>query len=141
MKMTKQEVKQEARQQDIAPEIKSAIRRRGMQMSRQRMLAQSPDRRRRSSRTRRTSPSRCATAATCPRRSVVAKGADLIALRIREIADEHDVAIVENPPLARALYAPSRSARRSRPSSSPRVAEVLAYVYRTSAPQAVVGLI
>ena len=42
MKMSKQDVKEESRQQDIAPEIKSAIRRRGMQMSRQRMLAQIP---------------------------------------------------------------------------------------------------
>ena len=42
MKMSKQDVKEESRQQDIAPEIKSAIRRRGMQMSRQRMLARFP---------------------------------------------------------------------------------------------------
>ncbi len=110
MKMSKQEVKEEQRQQDIAPEIKSAIRRRGMQMSRQRMLAQVP-----SADVIITNPTHFAIALRYGRDvsapKVVAKGQDLIALRIREIAAEHDIAIVENPPLARALY----KARRGRP--------------------------
>ena len=46
---------------------------------------------------------------------VLAKGVDLLALRIRELGREHDVAIVENPPLARQLYATSRWASKSRP--------------------------
>ena len=72
---------------------------------------------------------------------VVAKGQDLIALRIREIAAEHDIAIVENPPLARALYKAVEVDQEIPAEFFSGVAEVLAYVYRTSAPQAVVGVI
>jgi flagellar biosynthetic protein FlhB len=131
MKMSKQDVKDETRQQDIAPEIKSAIRRRQMQMSRQRMLAQVP-----SADVIITNPTHYAVAlrygrdVAAPR--VVAKGADLIAKRIREIGIENDVAIVENPPLARALYAQVEVDREIPPDFFSAVAEVLAFVYRTS---------
>jgi flagellar biosynthesis protein FlhB len=63
---------------------------------------------------------------------VVAKGADLIALRIREIATEHEVAIVENAPLARSLYAQVEVGDEIPPLFFAAVAEVLAYVYRTA---------
>ncbi len=130
MRMSKQEVKEESRQQDIAPEIKGAIRRRQAQMSRQRMLAQVP-----SADVVITNPTHYAIAlrygrdVSAPR--VVAKGADLIAKRIREIAVENDVAIVENPPLARALYAQVELDQEIPPDFFAAVAEVLAYVYRT----------
>ena len=131
LKMSKQEVKEEQRQQDIAPEIKSAIRRRGMQMSRQRMLAQVP-----SADVIITNPTHFAIALRYGRDvsapKVVAKGQDLIALRIREIAAEHDIAIVENPPLARSLYAQVEVGDEIPPLFFAAVAEVLAYVYRTS---------
>jgi flagellar biosynthetic protein FlhB len=130
MKMSKQEVKEESRQQDIAPEIKGAIRRRQAQMSRQRMLAQVP-----SADVVITNPTHYAVAlrygrdVSAPR--VVAKGADLIARRIREIAEENDVAIVENPPLARALFAQVEVDQEIPPDFFSAVAEVLAFVYRT----------
>ena len=140
MKMSKQDVKEEARQQDISPEIKSAIRRRGMQMSRQRMLAQIP-----SADVIITNPTHFAVALRYGRDvsapKVVAKGQDLIALRIREIAAEHDIAIVENPPLARALYKAVEVDQEIPAELFAGVAEVLAYVYRDLPPQAVVGVI
>jgi flagellar biosynthetic protein FlhB len=131
LKMSKQEVKEEQRQQDIAPEIKSAIRRRGLQMSRQRMLAQVP-----SADVVITNPTHFAIALRYGRDvsapKVVAKGQDLIALRIREIAAEHDIAIVENPPLARAIYRQVEVDQEIPAEFFSAVAEVLAYVYRTS---------
>ena len=131
MMMSKQEVKEEQRQQDIAPEIKSAIRRRGIQMSRQRMLAQVP-----SADVIITNPTHFAIALRYGRDvsapKVVAKGQDLIALRIREIAAEHDIAIVENPPLARAIYKQVEVDQEIPAEFFSGVAEVLAYVYRTS---------
>jgi flagellar biosynthesis protein FlhB len=131
LKMSKQDVKEEARQQDVAPEIKSAIRRRSMQMSRQRMLAQVP-----SADVIITNPTHFAVAlrygqdVLAPK--VVAKGQDLIALRIREIAAEHEIAIVENAPLARSLYAEVEVDQEIPASYFAAVAEVLAFVYRTS---------
>ena len=59
-------------------------------------------------------------------------GQDLIALRIREIAAEHDIAIVENPPLARAIYKQVEVDQEIPAEFFSAVAEVLAYVYRTS---------
>jgi flagellar biosynthesis protein FlhB len=61
---------------------------------------------------------------------VVAKGADLVALKIREIANEHDVPIVENPPLARALYAGVEIDREIPPEHYKAVAEIISYVFR-----------
>ena len=67
---------------------------------------------------------------TAPR--VVAKGADLLALRIRELAEEHEISIVENPPLARALYRQVEVGQEIPAEYFGAVAEVLAFVYRTS---------
>ena len=61
---------------------------------------------------------------------VVAKGADYVAFRIREIAREHNIPIIEKPPLARALYASAPVGRQISPLYFEAVAEVLAYVYR-----------
>jgi flagellar biosynthetic protein FlhB len=61
---------------------------------------------------------------------VVAKGADLIADRIREIARENDVPIVENPPLARALYGGVEIDHEIPPEHYRAVAEVINYVFR-----------
>jgi flagellar biosynthetic protein FlhB len=63
---------------------------------------------------------------------VVAKGADLLAQRIREIAEENGVAIVENRALARSLYAEVEVDQEIPPAFFAAVAEVLAFVYRTS---------
>ena len=61
---------------------------------------------------------------------VVAKGRNLIAARIKSIAAEHEIPIVENPPLARALYKSVEVGREIPPDFFRAVAEVLAYVYR-----------
>jgi flagellar biosynthetic protein FlhB len=63
---------------------------------------------------------------------VLAKGTDLLALRIREIAAEHEVAIVENRPLARMLYAQAEVGDYIPADAFGAVAEVLAFVWRTS---------
>jgi flagellar biosynthetic protein FlhB len=61
---------------------------------------------------------------------VLAKGVDLLALRIRELAAEHDVTVVENPPLARHLYASAEVGELIPADAFTAVAEVLAFVWR-----------
>jgi len=62
--------------------------------------------------------------------TLVAKGQELIALRIRQIAQEHDIPIVENPPLARALYATVELDKEIPPQHYKAVAEVISYVFK-----------
>ncbi|EKV26677.1 Flagellar biosynthesis protein FlhB [Caenispirillum salinarum AK4] len=104
LKMSKQELKDEFKDQEGDPQVKSKIRQLRAQRSKQRMMAAVPD-----ASVVVTNPTHFAVALkyemeTMGAPTVVAKGQDLIALKIREIADENDVPIVENPPLARALY-------------------------------------
>ena len=61
---------------------------------------------------------------------VVAKGADLIALRIREVAEENDVPVVENPPLARALFNGVDLDQEVPPEHYKAVAEIIGYVMK-----------
>lgn len=65
---------------------------------------------------------------------VVAKGVDFMAMRIRNIATQHDVPIVENPPLARGLYAQTKEGQEIHPDFYTAVAEVLALIYRRRNP-------
>jgi len=65
---------------------------------------------------------------TAPR--VMAKGKDLLAARIRQVAQQHRIPIVQRPPLARALYAAVEVGQEVPPAYYRAVAEVLAYVYR-----------
>jgi flagellar biosynthetic protein FlhB len=131
LKMTKQEVKEEGKQADVAPEIKAAIKRRARELSRSRMMGDVP-----TADVIVTNPTHYAVAlrygkdVSAPR--VVAKGADLLAARIREIAAENDIAIVENPPLARALYRQVEVGQEIPGEFFGAVAEVLAFVFRTS---------
>jgi flagellar biosynthetic protein FlhB len=69
-----------------------------------------------------------ATGSGAPR--VVAKGADLVAARIRDVARQHDVPIVENPPVARALYATVELDQEIPPEQYKPVAEIISYVLR-----------
>ena len=62
----------------------------------------------------------------------VAKGLDYLALRIRDVAEEHGVPIVENPPLAQALYKSVEVGSEISPHLYRAVAEILAYIYRLS---------
>lgn len=104
LKMTKQEVKDEAKQQEGSPEIKAAIRKRQIQMARRRMMAEVPQ-----ASVVITNPTHYAVALKYDRTHmavpiVVAKGTDLIAKRIRDLARENNVPLVENKPVAQALY-------------------------------------
>lgn len=104
LRMTKQEVKEEYKEIEGDPFIKAKLRQLRIQRSRQRMMAAVPQ-----ASVVVTNPTHFAVALKYEQGQseapiVVAKGTDNIALRIREIATENDVPIVENPPLARALY-------------------------------------
>jgi flagellar biosynthetic protein FlhB len=128
-KMTKQEVKQEARESDGDPHVKAKLRQNRMAMSRNRMLASVGD-----ADVVITNPTHFAVALRyeptkgAPR--VLARGADTLAQRIRERALDAGVPIIESPPLARALH---RSCRVDDEIPAPlfqAVATVLAYVHR-----------
>src|SRR5215831_11463214 len=97
LKMTKSEVKQEARQSEVAPEVRGAIRRRQGELARKRMLAAVPQ-----ADVVVTNPTHYAVAFKYdpqrPAPEVLAKGADLVAQAIRRTAQEHGVPLVENPP-------------------------------------------
>ncbi|MCC6471184.1 MAG: flagellar biosynthesis protein FlhB [Alphaproteobacteria bacterium] len=105
MRMTKQEVRDEGKQQEGDPHIKGKIRALRVQRARRRMMQQVPE-----ADVVVTNPTHYAVALkydaermNAPR--LVAKGVDQVALRIRQVAEEHGVPLMENPPLARALYA------------------------------------
>jgi flagellar biosynthetic protein FlhB len=129
LKMTKQEVKEESRQSDLPPEVKGAIRRRQMAAARARMMAAVP-----TADVVVTNPTHYAVAlsydGTHPAPIVVAKGKDLVAAQIRRIAEENDVAIVPDPPLARSLYATVELGHMIPAELYAAVAQVLAFVYR-----------
>ncbi|MBR4831724.1 MAG: flagellar biosynthesis protein FlhB [Butyrivibrio sp.] len=129
MMMTKQEVKDEFKNSEGSPEVKSAQKRRMMESSRRRMMQAIPQ-----ADVVITNPTHYAVAikydaeeAEAP--IVVAKGADYVAMKIKELAKENDVEIVENKPLARMLYANVEVGELVPPELYKAVAEVLAYVY------------
>ena len=129
MMMTKQEVKDEFKNSEGSPEVKSAQKRKMMEASRRRMMQAVPQ-----ADVVITNPTHFAVAvkydaneADAP--MVVAKGADFMAQRIKELAKENDVEIVENKPLARMLYANVEVGELVPPELYKAVAEVLAYVY------------
>lgn len=129
MRMTKQEVREEVRQHNISAELKGAQRRRQMQAARARMMAAVP-----SADVVVTNPTHYAVAlrydGTKPAPEVVAKGQDLIAAQIRKIATEHDVPIVPDPPLARALHGSVEIGQAIPAELYIAVARVLAFVYK-----------
>ena len=128
--MTKQEVKEERKQSDGDPQVKSRIRAMQIEMAQRRMMEAIP-----TADVVITNPTHFAIAIKFDAEEmaapqVVAKGADYIALRIREIAAENDVPLVENKPLARALYRSTELGDYIPADLYRAVAEVLAYVYR-----------
>ena len=129
IRMTREQVRLEMRDQDGDPFIKAKLRRIREQRSRRRMMAKV-----KSAAVVVTNPTHYAVALSYERRGttaprVVAKGADLVAARIREEAQAHGVPIVPNPPLARALYGVELD--REIPAEHYRaVAEVIAFVWR-----------
>ena len=129
LKMSKQEVRDETRNQDLPPEVRSAIRRRRIQAARARMMAAVPD-----ADVVVTNPTHYAVAlaydGSHPAPIVVAKGKNLIAAQIRRIAGEHGVPIVPDPPLARSLHASVEIDQMIPAELYAAVAQILAYVYR-----------
>ncbi len=130
LKMTKQEVKDEAREHDLPPEIKSKIKKMQYQMARRRMIAIIP-----TADVVITNPTHYAVALRYDREKmiapvVIAKGIDVMAQAIRKIAEEHKVTLVENRFLARELYSQVSENEAIPESLYAAVAEVLAYVYR-----------
>jgi len=130
MRMSKQEVKEESKQAEGDPLVKSRLRAIRIERARRRMMAAVP-----TASVVVTNPTHFAVALKYEMGSkgapvVVAKGADLVAHRIREIAKENDVPLVENPPLARALYATVELDREIPPEHYRAVAEIINYVFR-----------
>ena len=133
LKMTKEEVKEEAKQQEGNPLIKAQVRQRARRMARARMMKKVPQ-----ADVVITNPTHFAVALQYQRESmgaprVVAKGAALIAQRIREIAQENNVPIVENAPVARALYSTVELEQEVPPELYIAVAEVFAFIYNMKA--------
>ena len=129
MKMTKQEIKEEMKETEGDPHIKSKIRSIQQQMARRRMMAAVP-----SADVVITNPTHYAIAIKYEAGQmdapvVLAKGQDLIAEKIREIAREHDVPLVENPPVARLLHSRVDIGQSIPEDLFRAVAEILAYVY------------
>ncbi|MAO55674.1 MAG: flagellar biosynthesis protein FlhB [Rhodospirillaceae bacterium] len=130
MRMSKNEVKDEHKQTDGDPQVKARIRQIRAERARQRMMAAVPK-----ADVIITNPTHFAVALeykmeSMPAPIVVAKGQDHMALKIREIAEENEITIVENPPLARALYGSVEIDQEIPPEHFKAVAEVIGYVMR-----------
>lgn len=133
LKMTREELRQEAKESEGDPQVKGRIRQMQREMARRRMMAEVPK-----ADVVVTNPTHFAVVLKytegkmgAPR--VVAKGADEVAARIREIAAEHKVPLLEAPPLARALYKHTELGDQIPETLYTAVAEVLAYVFQLRA--------
>jgi flagellar biosynthetic protein FlhB len=130
-KMSLREVKDEYKQSDGDPKIKAKIRQLRASRARKRMMAAVPK-----ATVVITNPTHFAVALQYERGMnapiCVAKGIDSLALKIREVAGKHDVAVVENPPLARTLYAVVEIDQEVPAEHYKAVAEVIGYVMRLS---------
>lgn len=130
LKMSKQEIKDEFKNMEGDPHIKAKIRQIQMQAARKRMMSAVP-----TADVVITNPTHYAVAIVYDETKhrapvVVAKGVDNIAIQIKKIARENGVHIVQNPPLARSLYAEVEVDRPIPEMLFTAVAEVLAYVYK-----------
>ncbi len=130
LKMTKQEVKQESKESEGNPEIKARIRQQQREMARRRMMAEIPK-----ADVVITNPTHYAVAIKYKEDGmrapvVVAKGADAVALRIREIAAENNILTLESPKLARAIFAHTELGKEIPEALYSAVAEILAYVFQ-----------
>lgn len=129
MRMTKQEVKDEHKQREGDPQVKGRIRSTQREMAMRRMMEAVPD-----ATVVITNPTHLAIAIkferTMPAPTVVAKGAGNIAERIKQIATEHDIPVIEQKPLARTLFKTVEIGQYIPVDLYHAVAEILAYVYR-----------
>jgi flagellar biosynthesis protein FlhB len=131
LRMGKQEVKDEMKQQALPAEVKGAQRRRAAELARARMMDAVP-----TADVVVVNPTHFSVAlrysSEQPAPVVVAKGVDHLALKIRELAREHGVAVVPDPPLARTLYATVDLGKMIPEELFQAVAQLLAYVYRVA---------
>jgi flagellar biosynthetic protein FlhB len=129
LKMSLQELKEEFKQTDGDPHVKAKIRQLRVERTKKRMMAAVPQ-----ASVVITNPTHYAVALQYDRGMAapvcLAKGLDNIALKIREVAAEHNIPIVENPPLARALHATVEIDEEVPPEHYKAVAEVIGYVMR-----------
>jgi flagellar biosynthetic protein FlhB len=130
IRMSKQDIKDEYKKSEGDPKIKGKIKEKQRQMAMRRMMQEVPK-----ADVIITNPTHYAIClkyddGNMDAPIVVAKGVDLIAQRIKEIAKEHEVAMVENKPLARALYARVEIGNIIPEDLFKAVAEILAFVYR-----------
>lgn len=130
LRMSRKEVLEEVRESEGDPQIRAQLRRRRRQIASQRMMQAVP-----TADVVITNPVHYAialkyVAASMDAPTVIAKGAGLIAQRIKEVARENGVRVVENPPLARALFEAVEVGQSVPAELYQAVAEVLAYVYR-----------
>src|SRR5688572_7740778 len=130
LKMSKEEVRRENRETEGDPHVKAAIRSQQREMARRRMMAEVPK-----ADVIVTNPTHYAvalryddSAMRAPR--VIAKGADAVAAKIREVGETHHVPVLESPPLARALYRHAELGDEIPAALYTAVAEVLAYVFQ-----------
>jgi len=130
LKMSKQEIRQEHKDLEGDPYVKARLRRLQREMMRKRMMADVPK-----ATVVVTNPTHYAVAIRyAPEEGaapvVLAKGVDHLALKIREVADLHEIPIVENKPLAQALYKGTEIGQQIPVELYRAVAEILAYIYR-----------
>ena len=129
LRMTKQEVKEEFKNMEGDPQIKARLRQIRQERARSRMMQAVPE-----ADVVVTNPTHFAVAlaydpGAMEAPKVIAKGQDVLAFKIREIAEEHDIEIVENPPLARGLYAAVDLDEYVPEEYYKAVAEVISYVF------------
>lgn len=130
MRMSHQEIKDEFKQTEGDPMVKARLRQIRQERARQRMTAAVPE-----ASVVITNPTHYAVALKYEMDDMdapvlLAKGQDFLALKIREIATEHDIPIIENPPIARALYAGVEVDEEIPPEHFKAVAEIIGYVFR-----------
>ncbi len=134
LKMTRQEVKDELKETDGRPEVKSRIRNLQREMAQRRMMEEVPK-----ADVVIVNPTHYAVALRFDYKmnapTVVAKGADLVAFQIRKVAQQHTVTVFSAPPLARALYHSTELNREIPVGLYVAVAQVLAYVYQLRSAQ------
>ena len=131
--MTKQEVREEMKETEGNPHIKMQIRRLQRDFRRRKMMSEVP-----TASAVIVNPTHYAVAIRYKHEAmatpvVVAKGKNYLALRIRQRAIEHQVPLIENPPLAQALYKNVQVGQEIPPNFYRAIAEILAYIYKLMA--------
>jgi flagellar biosynthetic protein FlhB len=129
-RMSKQEIKEEYRQTEGDPAVKAKVKQIRQERARRRMMAAVPE-----ATVVIMNPTHYAVALKYESGKMaapicVAKGVDALALKIREVAEEHEVPVVENPPLARALYATVEIDEQVPAEQFKAVAQVIGYVMK-----------